>query len=385
MTARTDTHRPSAIDPSEYTAIGWQYHGPSDFDQAMASAFERERIRAWMLNQGATWDRPSAGPCAVCGNSSVLDMVVFHHRPSNTCISVGWICAKKMGVADGEAKFYYGQAKSSREAYEKARAGKLKAQGTLEHLGMAGAWAWYEAWQEGEGLSEDRRQTWRMGTLSDMISKLVAYGSWSPKQESFARKLWSEIESFDPEAARREAEAEAARKAAVVIEEGRQEIEGRVVSWKQDESRFGSVTKMLVERADGARFWGTCPTGCWCVAGEDMVRLGGGARLTISGTDHCLKEIKEGSCRFRATVKVSDRDSSFAFFSRPASFEWVELPPRAESEIEEDIHFYRSHAAQLRALVEAGKVDSSTGKPFDDHLAETERKLAAAEAELEAR
>lgn len=75
----------------------------------------------------------------------------------------------------------------------------------------------------------------------------------------------------------------------VTLAEGRQEIKGRIISIKTQYGPYGEVTKMLLEREDGFKFYGSIPAGIDPVKG-DMVSF------------QAKPEIKE---------------AGFAFYSRP--------------------------------------------------------------------
>lgn len=79
---------------------------------------------------------------------------------------------------------------------------------------------------------------------------------------------------------------------------GRVRITGKVVSTKQQHTRYGTVTKVTVHDDRGFRVWGTLPSAVWDADPGDVIA-------------------------FTATVSISDRDPEFGFFKRPADAEYV--------------------------------------------------------------
>ena len=75
------------------------------------------------------------------------------------------------------------------------------------------------------------------------------------------------------------------------VEAGRQVIEGEILNIKEQSTQFGVVYKALVEAATGCRYWGTLPS--------------------------AYEGDKGDTIRLRATVKPSDKDAGFGFYSRP--------------------------------------------------------------------
>lgn len=106
-----------------------------------------------------------------------------------------------------------------------------------------------------------------------------------------------EVERLDREAAEQERvrsmerEAAALRQGRSVIVPGRQEICGTVLSVKWVESDWGGADKMLVERDDGAKLYGTVPS---------SVQVRKGDRVTLTA------EVME------------PKEPGFAVFKRPA-------------------------------------------------------------------
>ncbi len=265
MKARTDIHRPSAINPSEYTSVGWDYHG-GNHDMLKAAAGERKRFREQTEKMGWTWSKHEhGGSCYVCGAWASY-LVIFLHEPTKTLIMTGEDCAYKMGL--GRDAF-----KAMRRTLER-KAGKEKAR-TLcrDEYGID-----IEAEKDVEGTSH---------IMADLWDKLVRYGSLSEKQVALAKKLVRER----TERATRKADREARKAAAPAVPEGRITIRGIVKAIKERESQWGITWKMVVEHTSGWVVWGTIPSSLEVRRGDEV--------------------------EFTATIERSDRDDKFGFFKRP--------------------------------------------------------------------
>ena len=277
MTARTDIHRPSAIVPADYSFIACD----SLYSNAMDVSFiraQREVIANHQARTGGAWSyHEHGGTCHVCG-ASAMYLAVYHHTPTNTYIQTGEDCADKMSLGQPAAfRCIREQVARDREA----QAGKRKAQTVLAAADLSAAWTVYTT--PGPALYEEN-------TISDIVSKLVRYGSVSDKQLGFVRKLLAAIPERAAKAAARAAEAAAA--APVPVTDARIVIEGEVLAKKSVEGRFGTTVKMLVKTDAGTKLWGTIPAAI-CPEKGDRVKL-------------------------VAKVEPSKDDPKFGFFSRPA-------------------------------------------------------------------
>ena len=85
------------------------------------------------------------------------------------------------------------------------------------------------------------------------------------------------------------------------VVEGRYEIEGKIESFKEVENTYsplgGTIIKMIMEDAEGRRYWGTCPA-CLVECEDSQAEIGSKIKVTV-------------------TVEASDRDSKFGFMKRP--------------------------------------------------------------------
>lgn len=137
----------------------------------------------------------------------------------------------------------------------------------------------------GEFLIENEQKN---PIIGDMLNKLNKYFSLSRRQIAFARKLVRQ----HCESAARKAELEAKKSNAPDWEDGRQEIEGQVLSCKWKDSDWGGSLKLLIELDDGRRCWGSAPQK-WIDADEPK------------------------TIRIIAGFSPSRDDKKFAFFKRP--------------------------------------------------------------------
>ena len=274
---RTDTHRPSVINPDEYRFVSFHSHRDEDVFAAITEAnIFRQDIAA---TGGKFSTHEHGGACHVCGNVHAMTLARFHHRPTNTYVEVGETCADKL--AGGEA-ISFRSFRDKMKAGVEAKAGRAKAEAFLADNGLAAAW---DVYVSGEG------ETRAHEIVSDIVGKLVQYGSISDKQASFIVPLLKQIADAPAIAAARKAEADAADP----VPSGRITITGTVLTVKEQETPYGWVHKMLVRAAEGGyKLWGTVPS-----AIADDVQAG-------------------STVTFTATLKPSPDDAKFGFFSRPS-------------------------------------------------------------------
>jgi hypothetical protein len=155
------------------------------------------------------------------------------------------------------------------------------------------AWELYVAKADGRNES----------VVVDMVSKLVKYGDISEKAMGYLKVLVGRIENAPAIAAARAAEAALAKP--VPAFEGRVWVEGEVLSVKKEDGFYGYSEKALVKHADGWKLFGNLPS-------------------ALHG-----KVSRGDKLKFKASVKVSDNDPKFGFWSRPASAEVI----KAEEEV----------------------------------------------------
>lgn len=279
----TDIHRPSVINPEDYDFIGFQYLGP-DFPA------DRALIQAHMERTGGTTsDHYHGGSCHICGAHAIYT-AVFHHMPSNSYIRTGLDCADKLGNFDTE-----GFRKKVKTVLEQ-KAGKRKAEAYLTQHGLDKAWEIYMA-NDRKVYGHHPRQVSMVETICDLVFRLVQNGNMTEKQERFLRSLLTQLSDFE----RKERERLARYDQASPLPKfnARTEIVGKVASVKFEDYGMIPAWKVLVEHKDGWKVWGTLPS----------VLVG--------------KVGRGDTIRFLATIKPSERDPKFGFFSRPSKAEKV--------------------------------------------------------------
>lgn len=289
---RTDIHRPSAIVPDEYEYVGQEYIPVHGIGDCYALQAMRERIREHMARTGGSYSPHShGGNCMVCGSVNAIYTVLFYHRPSNTYVRMGQDCATK---CDMGGDFKNSAFRAAVDDARKAHAGKAKAQAILSDKGLSAAWDIFAATDTAQFKYEE-------ATIRNIVGKLVQYGSASEKQFEFIGKLLAQIPNRNAVAAQRQAEADAA----APCPSGRMVIEGTVLTVKVDDGGYyGPTTKILVKHDSGWKVWGTRPSGTNAERGDKV--------------------------RFTATVKVSDKDPKFGYYSRPLK---AEVLQRAAEEV----------------------------------------------------
>lgn len=275
---RTDIHRPSVIIPADYDYVAVRSTKVECLGDAAFILFQREQIAQHMAMTGGDYSSHyHGGNCHICG-AHCLYQVVFHHRPTNAYICTGMDCADKLEWDAGDGEKFRKQVKHAMER----KAGKEKAAHVLAEAGLDGAWLVFAAAPAGT----DRREE---SIIRDIVGKLVHYGSISDAQMGFLRKLVDAVTDRAEIDAKRAAENEAA---APLPAAGRISIKGRIVSIKRGDGIHQFGDRMIVKHASGWKVMGTLP------AALDEAEIG---------------DVVE----FSATIKPSDRDPKFGFFSRP--------------------------------------------------------------------
>lgn len=278
MAARTDAHRPSAINPNDYEFVAWEYLREA-FDDPMVMVGERMAIKAHMDRTGATYSRHQhGGNCHICGAHAVYT-ALFYHAPSNSYVRTGEDCAAKIDGGCDASAF-----RKRVSHFEEARAGKRKAQTLLAAKGLDAAWTIY-AGPDAEHYEE--------ATIKDMVGKLVQYGNISDKAAAYLAKLVERVANRPAIEAARKAQHDAA--SPVPVSDKRLTVEGVVLTIKQPawaREAHADVWKMLVQTDAGWKVYGSRPAS---IAGVER-----GQRV-----------------KFDAKVTASKDDAKFGFYSRP--------------------------------------------------------------------
>lgn len=299
---RTDTHRPTAINPDEYEFVAVTFN-TSGLESMIHDAVQRKFIREHMQRTGGAYSRHKhGGTCMICGAHANY-LATYYHKKTNSYINTGETCAFHM---DREVTQAFRDMRKSVTDWNNLKAGKLKAKNKLNEVGLDYSFELYKDWQEtivrarnGEPLDMfyDRERV----IIHEIVSKLVKYGNISEKQIAFMRTLENNLKTGNTWAAQQQAreEAWAAENAnAAPCPSGRVEIVGTIVKVKEHESNYGTSWKMIVKADNGFRVYGSIPN-------------------TIHDAN------KNDKVKFTATVTPSNDDPKFGFFKRPSKASFI--------------------------------------------------------------
>lgn len=347
-----DQHSPANMDPAAYQYLGTIYQGPTDFivmgmvlAGAPAEEIRREvdrycnrplmdKVRKASRDGGYYGNWVKKQQCDHCGAWFHYGDVYQHE--SGELIVVGWQCSE--GAFSYEDKQSLDHARMKRTIAGQRKRGE-KAAAVRAYL------------DEVEGL-EDALQLGKAdgckeeGILADMRGRLLQYGPpLSEKQVAFAMKLAEQLRSGDTwekQRERRDAEREERLKGVEGWTEGRQRIEGVVLSVREpDEFAAYPSWKWLVEVEDGRRVWGSVPTAIYEAItsetfemphSESALQLAEDAGIDPETVEKPYrhgdpKDLRGRKVAFTAAVQPKDDDRHFAFYKRPTK---PELAPREE-------------------------------------------------------
>lgn len=269
---RTDSHRPSAIIPANYSYVGSYFLGNGD-DQGFTDEAILDIPREKFSSRGGF------GSCSICGTGFTAGDV-WHHGPSDTYIHVGCVCAPKYQLLADRSEFelIVGRIKAARAtAIQKKINAEKRAAFLGQHQGL------------GEALEVDHR------IIRDIRSRFIQYCELSDKQIALVFKIAAEAQKPAPEQE---------KLVPAPVAPGRQTFTGTVVSAKAVDSGYGTAYKMTVkvETPEGAWLvWGTCPANVLDSAPCHNSRCVGLRGATVKVT---------------ATL-VPGREPHFAFMKRP--------------------------------------------------------------------
>lgn len=295
MTTRTDIHRSSAIDPSQYAYVGILHMKIEHLDDCFVANEERRRCREHMDRTGGRFStHEHGGTCDVCGANAKY-LVLFHHVATNEYLRLGNDCAAKLDMGCAEA---FRAFKRSIDDARKLQKGRMKAKAILGDAGHARAW---ELFCDIKAESTKDRKT-----LISIIAQIVRRGSASEKQLAFVGELAKRVDNSQAYEADRLAKIEAERLAAQDCPSGKVAIRGRVLSTRVDVGMYGEQFKMLVQDERGFKVWGTIPS----------------SLLTFACRDAESYEFQRSLARgdvvsFVATVEPKSDDPKFGIFKRP--------------------------------------------------------------------
>jgi len=231
MTKRTDSHRPSAIVPADYSYV-LSYHLATTVDGWPVAPFNIDAVIE--LQSSSSFAKTgSLGKCSVCGAHFIYGDIWRHDGGEH--IHIGWECAEKYEMLVDRSAF---ELEASRRKATAAAKGlrthnaQLRAAFLAEHAGL----------EEALKTPHD--------IVADIAARFVQWNTISDKQIALVMKLAAE------------AAAPQRKEIHVPAPTGRQTFRGVVVSTKSQEGGYGVEYKMTVKvtTAEGTWLaWGTIP------------------------------------------------------------------------------------------------------------------------------
>jgi hypothetical protein len=274
-------HTPKNFDPKDYEIIDYiDNHGPecpyvpAEFSDLTRSAIYAEYTKArkeWEDNcrslLGEDWGQ-KIHSCVHCGHSFHTRYIAIAKQfSSGENVSFGHICARRIGIVN-KAEFrlkYIKDYASNMETHNRRTTAKYEF--LFNHPGLE------------QKLLTDHH------IISDINHRLYQYGNLSDAQINLVDKIIEQI----AETARKKNEEDALPK--TNCPEGKIEISGIIMGFKQQENEFGTSLKMIVRDNRGFKVYGTVPRDYDSQKGDTIT--------------------------FTATICPSNTDQYFGFFKRP--------------------------------------------------------------------
>lgn len=296
---RTDPHSHKALNPDDYTWVGYTDDGDQFFGR-MSDGPLFPPIGALGVDRGR-YDRlrreanPSGvrnaihpGGCDACGQGNLRYRHYFRHDPTGDVIVLGNDCVRRMDFP-------------SDEAFKAAK--KLEAERALALLRKEREEWESENYQAACFLNEVAGETRSAGDsqyfIVELHHKLYKYGSLTENQTAAIKKVMVRTEE-------RESDVADGTVAEIPDElcEGRHKIEGVVekYAWKKSPGEVYGRDVMTVKDDRGFRVWGTCPQGTIPAIDIDASDETGDKHPRVS---------------FYCTIKRKESDKTFGFFKRP--------------------------------------------------------------------
>ncbi len=287
MPTRTDVHSPTNLVTEDYDFLGCGDFG--GYDEPGYSPLMTPYAQQ-LLKEGWKFADVETAGCQHCG-ARLRYYAVLLHNPSKSFLRVGETCLdNRFSLATKEFQSLRKAAKLNRERRVQA---EVRAEFRRDHADVIDFLTKkVEEATEKFGYTPDPEydDCGYLGFYLSIEQKLMRYGTLSERQVEAVRKGIVKSAEFE---ARKAAEA----KTATPVIEGRIVITGEVVSLKEVDSNYGTTTKMVVKDDRGFRVYGTVPASIDSIDGEFLRK---GHRVT-----------------FTATVKASEKDPTFGFYSRP--------------------------------------------------------------------
>lgn len=322
MTTRTDTHRPSVLDPADYRDVGYLDYGGYD-DPGDFYLDEEYRSRPYFNGTGEP-------KCDHCGQR-IRYGEIFYHKPSNELVVVGLTCAGTLGLTSVHEKEMKRQAEFRKLAKVRGHrlAGDPQAQRAAYWM-MDVRFAAEDTWARENEIErefkldrEDDRSfdtaDWKAinaakkaayrerlaatgidgkmeAIVLDMQVRFNRYGDLSDKQVAFLLRLRAQAQETRVKQAAFALDRESA---ADCPDRGRITVEGEVLKSEWRDNDYGGKLVWTVKTDEGWLVWGTVPSSMGNPERGDRVR-------------------------FSAEVTPSGDDPKFGFYKRPTKAEYLE-------------------------------------------------------------
>lgn len=229
----------------------------------------------------------------VCGRCLGSGNYSFNPMDGTRCFGCrgkqGWWVSADKEEKRAKARARYAKNKAKLAAKKKAAKDAVAENFMALHSGLK------------EALSLDHKIS------QDLRNNLHRWGNLSEKQIKLAYKLVNAVKhpkcSYCKHEAHEDQECHCGCGKKAEIQEGRRQLEGKVLKTKYHSTKWGDQLKMLVLLNTGEKVYGSTP----------KIELDNGEMFY-----HEDGELLKGcTIRFVATVECSDSDSYFGFFKRP--------------------------------------------------------------------
>lgn len=307
MQVRTDIHRPSEIDPANYSyTTSFDTQPPQvapptgvvtpefqEYVQGLIQGWldQRDEIRAMVENDTSVYR--SIYRCDHCG-AHLRYVSLFLYEPTGEHIAVGEECAENtMSVPDRMSL----DMKRLRDKAAAQRENMRQAQETQKRMVITRA----EYPQATEILENYEGEN---SFIKDVQERYMKWGNLSEKQADAI------VQAHKRDNAPKEVEEETAP-----VVEGKITVTGEVKKAYVKETDFGSRFVMIVQDDRGFKVWGTVPSSLQEIPSS----------IKMEGSEDVLyRGLEEGDrVSFNANVTKSDRDESFGFFKRPSKAKYL--------------------------------------------------------------
>jgi hypothetical protein len=237
-------------------------------------------------------------PCTMCGHDCRF-IAGYIHKPSGELFAFGQDCESYI---DSENKGHMEFKKLRTAAKNKEMEAKALAEWTRRNDEFRADFPHVAAFLD--GIDRDKE---RFDFLVSMIDAYERFGGLTERQTAAVEKIMKQRENFDRQARERAEAPEPTNPAP----EGKQMVEGIIVSMKFYESEYNNVGswKMSVVLDDGNKVWGTCPASI-----ESKIEFGNLRERLASG------EYKP-RVRFSANFTPKDGEDHFSYFKNPTKGE----------------------------------------------------------------